>query len=226
VPGVNTDNIGGIIEFALRHAPSVRGVHFQPISYFGRYPHPPRDADRITIPEIIRAIDTQTQGAIKGESFCPPGGENARCSFHGNFVLMPEGKLLPLTRHYMAQHASEKSCCEPAPAKEGAAKSREFVARNWPAPASSNVVELHAVSGPSLGEWDVFLARAQTHAFCISGMAFQDAWNLDLERLRDCYIHIASPDGRLIPFCAYNLTDQSGRPVYRPLAVQSHSTSS
>ena len=70
-------------------------------------------------------------------------------------------------------------------------------------------------SGPSFGEWDVFLSRAQTHTFCISGMAFQDAWTLDLERLRDCYIHTASPAGRLVPFCAYNLTDQQGHALYR-----------
>ena len=108
VPGVNADDIGGIIEFGARHSPTVRGVHFQPISYFGRYPQPPRDVDRITIPEIIRAIEAQTGGAIKRESFSPPGGENALCSFHGNFVLMPDSKLVPLTRHYMAQHTPKQ----------------------------------------------------------------------------------------------------------------------
>ncbi|MBZ0304532.1 MAG: radical SAM protein, partial [Anaerolineae bacterium] len=60
-----------------------------------------------------------------------------------------------------------------------------------------------------------FLARTKTHTFCISGMAFQDAWTLDLERLRECCIHTVSPDGRIIPFCAYNLTSQSGRAIYR-----------
>ena len=211
VPGVNTDDIGGIIEFAMRHSPTVRGVHFQPISYFGRYPQPPHDAARITIPEIIRAIEAQTGGAIKRESFSPPGCENALCSFHGNFVLMPDSQLIPLTKH-----TPEKTCCcQPTPAKEGAEKARRFVARNWSAPALDNLIELRPLSRPSLGEWDVFLARAQTHTFCISGMAFQDAWNLDLERLRDCCIHTASPDGRLVPFCAYNLTDKSGHSLYR-----------
>jgi uncharacterized radical SAM superfamily Fe-S cluster-containing enzyme len=217
-PGVNTDDMGGIIEYALQYTPTVRGVHFQPISYFGRYPHPPRGVDRITIPEIIRAIEAQTGGAIKCESFSPPGGENALCSFHGNFVLMPDGKLIALTRHYMARHdmaqqPSEKSCCcQPIPAKQGAAQSRQFVARQWA--AQKDVIALEPAS-PSLGEWDVFTARARTHTFCISGMAFQDAWNLDLERLKDCYIHTVSPDGRLVPFCAYNLTDEHGRSLYR-----------
>jgi uncharacterized radical SAM superfamily Fe-S cluster-containing enzyme len=46
-------------------------------------------------------------------------------------------------------------------------------------------------------------------------MAFQDAWNLDLERLKQCHLHVIHPDGRLIPFCAYNITDSKGRSRYR-----------
>jgi len=46
-------------------------------------------------------------------------------------------------------------------------------------------------------------------------MAFQDVWNIDLERLQGCCIHVASPDGNLIPFCAYNLTSNMGKPLYR-----------
>lgn len=230
-PGVNDDDIGGIIRFALRHAPAVRGVHFQPISYFGRYDgggEAPADDRRITIPEVISAIAAQTGGAIRSESFRPPGCENALCSFHGNFVLMPDGQLLPMTAH-----AAGSNCCgTPPPAKEGAARAREFVALQWAAPPGRLATEVTATTAksacadwdlpqPSLGGWDTFLARAKTHTFCISGMAFQDAWTLDLERLRDCCIHELSLDGRLIPFCAYNLTARDGRPLYRPAVAPS-----
>ncbi|MDY0220554.1 MAG: hypothetical protein RBR67_05420 [Desulfobacterium sp.] len=61
----------------------------------------------------------------------------------------------------------------------------------------------------------MFLNRLKTHMFSISCMVFQDAWNLDLERVQDCCIHVFSPDGRLIPFCMYNLTDVNGRSLYR-----------
>ena len=53
--------------------------------------------------------------------------------------------------------------------------------------------------------------RIRSHSLCISGMAFQDAWNIDLERLQRCCIHVATPEGKLIPFCAYYLTDINGR---------------
>jgi uncharacterized radical SAM superfamily Fe-S cluster-containing enzyme len=46
-------------------------------------------------------------------------------------------------------------------------------------------------------------------------MVFQDAWNLDLDRLRRC--HICEVDSRygMVPFCAYNLTNQNGEALYR-----------
>jgi len=207
VPGVNTDDIGNILRLALAHMPVVRGVHFQPISYFGRYTDDPTDESRITIPEVIRAVEAQTNGLFQSSALCPPGGENAQCSFHGNYVLMPDGTLKALTRH------KGESCCQPVDAAQGAARSREFVAEHWASPVS--LPTLPVFSSPSLGEWDVFLERKRTHTFCVSGMAFQDAWTLDLDRLRDCYIHTASPDGRLVPFCAYNLTDRQGRSLYR-----------
>jgi hypothetical protein len=54
-------------------------------------------------------------------------------------------------------------------------------------------------------------------------MAFQDAWTLDLERLRQCHIHVAASDRRVIPFCAYNLTSADGRSLYRPPAASRES---
>jgi hypothetical protein len=121
---------------------------------------------------------------------------------------MPDDSLLPLTRH-----KTNVGCCQPVEAKEGAARSRAFVAEHW----STSAPRADSPAGRdwSLGGWDMFLERKRTHTFCISGMAFQDAWTLDLERLRDCCIHTAGPDGRLVPFCAYNLTDRRGHALYR-----------
>ncbi len=41
-------------------------------------------------------------------------------------------------------------------------------------------------------------------------MHFQDAYNLDTERLQRCGAHYATPDGRIIPFCAYNTLHRKG----------------
>jgi len=42
-------------------------------------------------------------------------------------------------------------------------------------------------------------------------MAFQDAWNIDLERLQRCCIHVVTTGLKLIPFCAYYLTSSTGQ---------------
>ncbi len=208
VPRANVRQIGSIIRFAIDNVNVIRGVHFQPVSYFGRYPKTPAEEDRLTLPEVIKNIETQTDGLIKSESFRPPGCENALCSFHGNFVVLPEGRVKALTSHKF------RNClCESERAEEGAAKARDFVSGRWRYPTQDHSSK---EQNPfSFGEWDILLERTRTHGLCISGMAFQDAWNLDLERLKDCCIHVVTTDGKLVPFCAYNLTGSRGHSIYR-----------
>ena len=58
----------------------------------------PGDEDRLTLPEVMRAIELQSKGASESKTFSPPGCEHAVCSFHGSFVLMPDGKVKALSR--------------------------------------------------------------------------------------------------------------------------------
>ncbi|AFM41634.1 putative Fe-S oxidoreductase [Desulfosporosinus acidiphilus SJ4] len=201
IPGINTDNIGGIVKFALDNHPAVRGVHFQPVSYFGRIPQEPLDRDRITLPEVIQAIEEQTGGLIKAANLKP---HNGRCSFSGSFTRRADGSIKPIVNN---------SCCEGLErADELAKKTRTFVARQWSGADSFKVRNSTTDTGDS---WDNLIQQLKTYAFSLSGMAFQDVWNLDLERLKNCCIHVVSPEGKLIPFCAYNLTAKNGHSIYR-----------
>jgi uncharacterized radical SAM superfamily Fe-S cluster-containing enzyme len=42
------------------------------------------------------------------------------------------------------------------------------------------------------------------HTLFIGSMHFMDLYNMDLERIKRCGVHHATPDGRIIPFCNYN----------------------
>ncbi|MCX9089336.1 MAG: radical SAM protein, partial [Candidatus Methanoperedens sp.] len=42
------------------------------------------------------------------------------------------------------------------------------------------------------------------HTLFIGSMHFMDLYNMDLERIRRCGVHYATPDGKIIPFCTYN----------------------
>ncbi len=215
VPGINTHEVRAIIDYAVRFAPTVRGVHFQPISYFGRYPQAPADTDRLTLPELLGLIETQSNGAIRTEHFAPPACEHALCSFHGNFLIEEDGRLRPLGNRQTACCSTAEPAKNIPSAQEGREKSVAFTARQWSLPMAA---ECSCSSDPApqpLDDLDRFLLRARTHTFSISAMAFQDVWNLDLERLQGCCIHVVSPAGNLIPFCAYNLTASSGRSLYR-----------
>jgi hypothetical protein len=80
--------------------------------------------------------------------------------------------------------------------------------------AAPENVEPRALGGIDISSFDQFLAN-KNMSFCISGMAFQDAWNVDLERLRDCFLHVLSPQQKMVPLCAYNLTGAFGQTLYR-----------
>ena len=64
-------------------------------------------------------------------------------------------------------------------------------------------------------ENDEFLEYARRNTFAVSGMVFQDAYDLDLERLMRCHICEVDPRHGMVPFCAYNLTDPEGLALYR-----------
>jgi uncharacterized radical SAM superfamily Fe-S cluster-containing enzyme len=210
VPGVNHHNIGAMIRLALELSPGVRGVHFQPVGYFGRCPDAPDNSRRLTLPDIMLAIEEQTDGLMRVGDFTPPGWENTLCSFHGTFIPKPDGGLQALTGH-------GGGCCGDAESADAHAVS--FTARQWSAPPAAKVPECRccksAANAPGVESLDGFLERVRTSMLSVSCMAFQDAWNLDLERTKDCCIHVVAPDGRMIPFCLYNLTSAKGERLYR-----------
>jgi uncharacterized radical SAM superfamily Fe-S cluster-containing enzyme len=202
VPGINDHNIGDIVNFGLSHSPAVRGVHFQPISYFGRYPKAPENKDRITLPEILVAIEKQTGGKVKISDFAPSSCDHPRCGFHGDFVVLPNSTLLRLT-----SKSKKSSCCGDDNAH---LKNRNFVARRWKRTNDDEPEKADA----DYSDMDTFVKRVKSHGFTITAMAFQDAYTLDIERLRMCSLHVAdvrdAHGDKIIPFCANYLTPFGG----------------
>ncbi len=197
VSGVNTADIGGIIDYALNSSPTVTGVHFQPVSFLGHYPQPPDNKERITLPDVLSQIEQQTNGLFKTGHFSPSGSKHPQCTFHGNFVIMPDGKITVLSAE-----PGEKQCCAGKERRKPVQIDQAFIARRWARkPSSRNLFPM--ADTPGMGEWETLLDRINTHGFVISGMAFQDKWNIDLERLQHCSLHVLSRDHRLVPFCFY-----------------------
>ena len=200
VPGVNTHQLGDIIRFAKARIPAVKGVHFQPISYFGRYPRNPTDENRITLPQVLECIETQTAGEIKRSDFLSSAPRY--CSFSGFFVLSDSGRLVGTAASGRTEETAD--CCAPSPAE----RTRKYIDVRW------RYVEQQTETRCSCTDsWLPLFERARSHYLSISGMAFQDVWNIDLDRLKRCCVHVATSDGWLVPLCARYLTSESGQRI-------------
>ena len=195
VRGVNLHNIGDIIRFAVSQSPKVRGVHFQPASYFGRIPRLPENKDRITPDELVFEIEKQSGGIIKASDLTPSSCYHSLCSFHGDFRAV-ENKIEAL---YKQRKTENNGCCS-VPESE---KNREFIGRRWQRPLLE-----HKAAGSCCGsklDIDSFLRIIKQQSFTITAKFFQDAGNIDFSRLRKCSFHVYENE-KYIPFCSYFLS--------------------
>ena len=67
----NVHELGDIIRFAAENMEVVRGINYQPISITGSVPRDQREKLRITIPDVIREIERQTDGQIGRDAWYP-----------------------------------------------------------------------------------------------------------------------------------------------------------
>jgi uncharacterized radical SAM superfamily Fe-S cluster-containing enzyme len=54
------------------------------------------------------------------------------------------------------------------------------------------------------GDWSSDVCSSDLHVFTIVIQDFADAYTMDLDVLHKCCVGQLIPDGRMIPFCAYN----------------------
>ncbi len=212
IPGINDHQIGGMIRFAKEWIPVVKGVHFQPVSYFGRYPTAPSDNDRITTPDVLRALEEQTAGEVKAENFLPRRRQDSHCGFSGFFILKENNRLKATTLFKPDQQNSATSndiSGSVAPRQTPSEHVRNFIDKKSRFIEPLPMAQKDCGCDPQRSLTNIF-ERARVHYLSISGMPFQDVWTVDLERLKGCCIHVVTMEKRLIPFCAYYLTDVSG----------------
>ena len=187
VRGINDGDLGAIVAYAAEQAPGVRGVHFQPVSYFGRYPGSAERSARYTLDELMD--DLREQAGIPMECFRPSRCDHPLCGFHAAFLSGDGGDLQPLT-----------SAGRPAQ-RSSARENRNYVARRW----MRSAPERKPAQDAGAQDFDSFLYRVRHESLTLSAMAFQDAMNLNIERLHRCSLHVYDR-GKIVPFCAHYLS--------------------
>jgi uncharacterized radical SAM superfamily Fe-S cluster-containing enzyme len=197
--GVNEHEAGAIVRFGVEH-PAVAGVFFQPVTHAGR--HPEFDPlDRLTNVEVIRAVCEQLPEWFREDDFvavpcCSPTCRSATYALYDGEDLVPLPRLVDIDRYldYVTNRAvpdlQVKAALEglfsasAAGGTERAGERLDCVACGVGLPAE--------------------LREVAARGFMIVVQDFQDPWTLDVGKLRKCCVSQIVPDGRLIPFCAYN----------------------
>ncbi len=197
--GVNEDEVGAIVRFGVEH-PAVNGVFFQPVTHSGRY----LDFDpleRLSNVDVIKGVAEQLPGWFREDDFVPVPCCSPTCR-SATFALYDGSDLVPLPRlvdvddylDYVTNRAvpdlQVKEALEglfsasAAGGTERTGKRLECVACGVGLPSE--------------------LQEVAAKGFMVVVQDFQDPYTLDVHKLQKCCVAEIVPDGRMIPFCAYN----------------------
>jgi uncharacterized radical SAM superfamily Fe-S cluster-containing enzyme len=202
--GVNTDEVGAILKFRLEH-PAVRGVVFQPVTHVGHH----MDFDpmkRVTIPDVIHGIVDQSDGRFVLEDFVP-----VPCCFPtrqvNSYGFVDGDKTVPLPRMLDIDQYLDYITNRTLPKSTNSADVQKALESLWSASAVAGTEEtadqFQCACGPGL-ELGYEMGHLKDHIFQIAIKDSLDPWTFNLKQVMKCCVGILVPDGRIIPFCAYN----------------------
>ncbi|MEM4224707.1 MAG: radical SAM protein [Desulfurococcaceae archaeon] len=244
----NTHELGAIVRFAARNIDIVRSVNFQPVSLTGFMKKREREKYRITIPELVKLIEEQTDGEIPREAWFPVNASAVFSrfieGFSGEFKFeMANHPICGVGTYVYVEKSENRIKLVPITSFIDVEGLLEYLREKWEEllAGSSRVVTglklLYTIrkfidSSKAPKEFDIYkiivnvvlrrsyeaLGELHYKLLFIGQMHFMDLYNYDIQRVQRCNIHYVVPDGRLIPFCAFNIFDD----VYRDKIQREH----
>ncbi len=198
--GLNDHLIGETIEFALKQ-PCVRGVTFQPIQHAGRTEDFDPATDRLTLTEVRRRILEQHPLFKPADLIPVPCNPDALAM---GYALKLDGKVTPLTGMVdpkLLLEGERNTIVFEKDEQLREAVIKLFATNHSPASSASSLKDLlcclpKLIVPPRIDYRSVFRVLI---------MAFVDAHSFDLRVVKKSCVHMATPDGKMIPFDTYNL---------------------
>ncbi|MDR3063646.1 MAG: radical SAM protein [Methanobrevibacter sp.] len=233
VKGINDDQIGDIIKFAIDNIDIVHGVNFQPVSFSGRTPADQVEKQRITIPDFMQLTSEQTDNQIKEDDFYPPSSVESISDFIGalqdedpsvilnchqhcgmaTYIFIDDDKIIPVTNfinvdkflEFLSESAEKLDNGGFAIKTRVLAKVLKKLPKVIDDEHAPEGLNIKAILGSIFKNKDYHsLGNFHKKSLLISCMHFMDPFNFDQDRVKKCVIHYAVPDGRIIPFCTMN----------------------
>jgi uncharacterized radical SAM superfamily Fe-S cluster-containing enzyme len=196
---LNDDELGDIVRFGIAH-PAVTSVAFQPVTHSGR--HLSFDPlNRLTNADVIHGLVDQCPEWFRVSDFFP-----VPCCFPTcrsiTYLLVDGDNVVPIPRLIDIEEHLDYVTNRVMPDLD----IRHALEKLWSASAvpgtETTAAQLEcATCGVDLPE---ALKSLKEKAFMIVIQDFQDPYTLNVKQLMKCCVEEITPDGRLIPFCAYN----------------------
>ncbi|MBI5206878.1 MAG: radical SAM protein [Candidatus Firestonebacteria bacterium] len=206
IKGVNEHQIERILRMCLEKD-FIKSFNIQPIVYTGnaadRVIYDP--FDHITMPDVILALEEQTNGLVKMSDWIVPC--SPMCAASCYVYIDSRDKIVPV---------------------KGMLKEEEYheIVKNRPDAtwelqsyyhSSKKSVENNCCSNKILKPTKEITGKVMK----IGIHAFMDSYTFDIERIMQCCIHCLTPDGKIMPWCAYNHFYRSKDPRYAEKFSQS-----
>jgi hypothetical protein len=206
--GVNDDEIGKIIEFALKQ-PCVRGVTFQPTQIAGRTKNFNPATDRITMTDVRKHILEQTEVFQPNDLIPVPCNPDALIM---GYALKLNGQVFPMTRYVDPAYLLNNS--------------RNTIVYEQDSVLHEQLIKIFS-TGISVDRVEenmkqLLCCLPQFHApglsynnlFRIIVMRFIDAYDFDVRAIKKSCVHIVHKDGRIIPFETMNMFYRDEKEAY------------
>ncbi len=231
IGGKNVHETGKIVRFALDNMDIIRGLNFQPISFCGRVTKirdKKREKQRVDYVEMMYEIEKEFDGKISRDDFYPvpfvypisrlieelKGETQVEFTAHpgcggATYIFMENGAPIPVTRFidverllaFINEQSERKGPLKKIRIASAFLKNLNDFVDQSKAPKGFDLKKL--VKDAALGGSYDSLRGFHYKSLFIGSMWFQDAWNLNIDRLKRCVIHYTTLEG-IVPFCAYN----------------------
>jgi len=224
--GLNEPDIGPLVKFGLER-PWIVGLGLQPATYSGRHELPEDLEQRITFPDVIKAICLDVGEVFSLNDFMPLPCAHPNCHWVGYAYRHPQ-RHVPLSRFI---NGRENLDLLANGISFDRTRSRELLQRYLgdnacyggqcgPTASAIPILDGPAANAPAANELDPianeFFEKAlrqqlgSEDLFRITITSFLDAYNFDVRRVMKCCTHNILPSGHVIPFCAYNVLYREG----------------
>ncbi|MFD2673483.1 radical SAM protein [Marinicrinis sediminis] len=203
--GLNDDQLGSILNYAIQQ-PAVRGVTFQPIQEAGRLDQYDPGEHRLTLSEVRTKILEQSDLFDSDDLIPVPCHPDALAMA---YALKLGEEVLPLTGLLppdMLLEGGRNTIVFEQDAELRAKMNQLFSLSQTPESTPSSLRELLCC----LPKVEAPASLSYENVFRVLIMQFMDARDLDIRSVKRSCVHIAHPDGRIIPFDTYNLFYRDG----------------